>query len=145
MNWQSNGVWGDVGMPDVDQMDTIFFGTRISPILDLTEALEYLRTIRVGHIEWDEFYDGMIDKGIVQIEVSLDGGQTWDPAENGGEIEGVHDDMQLQMRQHLRGPIMDVFPSTLELQEVRITLSDQLIYYWDELGLRLVWDGGEEI
>ena len=137
MNWQSSGVWGDVGMPDVDQMDTIFFGTRISPIIIAAEILETL----IGHIEWDEFHDGPLGKGLVEIEVSLDGGQTWTLMENGGAIEGLHDEIELQMRQQLRGPIMDIFPSILELQEVRIILSDD---YWDDGIARVEWDKKEE-
>lgn len=134
MEWEISGIWGDENMPDVELLRSELFGTRISPVIDTTEAIEELGEIRSGNMSWRANFPKY---SVLDIEYSLDGGETYQkPLGEKRFLIGVSNNMQLKIRINLRSAVVDILPyEALELYEVVIRLSDEP---FDEF-----WDDGE--
>lgn len=141
MNWEVSGIWGDKNMPAIELLQTEFFGTRVSPILDIQPAIEYLGTIRSGTVWWESNWARY---SWIDIEYSIDGGETFEePYGQKRLLYGVHNDMKLKFKIHLRSGIVDILPSDkIEMLKFGVILSDEpLPERWKEKDyVRLEWE-----
>lgn len=122
-------------MPPIEELKTVLFGTRVSPVWDLTEAIEHLGTIRSGKLT---IVTSFPKHSFLDVGYSLDGGNMFKgeliPLRGTSEVDliGVNNDMELVIKTNLRSPIGDIFPSeTIEVHEIKVTLSDKPLMSWD--------------
>lgn len=145
MEWAVSGVWGDENMPGIEFLETSLFGTRETLVIDITEAIEYLGTIRSGRLYWES---NRPEHSYVEVEYSIDGGKTFIKMPyrirgyGWGALSGVHNDMELVIRTHLRFGLVDILPhDAVELYSLKVRLSDKPEVAWDhDTRNRLIWD-----
>ena len=141
MNWEVSGVWGDENMPDVELLQTDLFGTRVSPIIDIQPAIDSLGVIRSGTVWWESNWARY---SWVDAEYSLDGGKTYNRPEGPRKLlYGVHNNMELRLKIHLRSGVVDIFPSDkVNIFKFAVVLSDEpLPERWKEKDyVRFEWE-----
>lgn len=122
-------------MPDINQIEGKLFGTRISPVLDLEEAIAYLNTIRSGRVYWHANYPPYSH---LEVEYSVNGGDSYTKLPYKGKgmgysvLKGMNNDMQLRLKIHLRSHVTDILPSDcLEVYKIEVVLSDKPETEWD--------------
>ena len=128
MDWVISGIWGDENMPPIELLESELFGTRVSPIIDISPAIEKLGVIRSGGISWRT---NLAKYSKLDVAYSLDGGNTYhEPVGDKRLLLGVNNHMRLKIRLDLRSRVVDILPADrLEVYEVVIWLSDEP---WDE-------------
>ena len=134
MDWVISGIWGDGNMPPIELLESELFGTRVSPIIDVSPAIEKLGVIRSGKIYWNDRKEPTLVKlsyGLVEMRVSVDGGLEYQQVANRGFIRGVSNTMQLRLMQLIRSPVVDILPnSAVELHQIEVVLSDKPEVEW---------------
>lgn len=139
--WERSGLLGDEGMPDIRQSVVPIFGTRTSPVVDLSECLAQLGAIRSGWVVWigDEPEDTSLE-----VDISIDGGETFRRVGQ-REVIPFHSEMQLVVRERLRSQMTEVMPDLSPVLRVLVVyLSSKGALVWGKDPLpRLEWLGGE--
>lgn len=138
IEWERSGFYGDEGMPDVRQSVVPIFGTRTSGVVDLAECLAKLGVIRSGWVVWisDEPEDTAIE-----VDISIDGGETFRQVRQREVIPDFHSDMQLVVRERLRSQMTEIQPDLSPVLRVLVVyLSSKGALVWDKEPLpRLEW------
>lgn len=138
IDWGKSGVWGDENTPDVSESIVPIFGTRISPIVDLSSCLEKLGDIRSG---WAVWLGDEPENTSLEIDISVDGGQTFRQVKQREPIPECHSEMELVIRQRLRSQMTEIQPDLSPVLRVLVVyLSSEGAMVWDRGSLRrLQW------
>jgi hypothetical protein len=133
MNFIDRGVYQDENMPEIDQFRSTVMGIAISPLIDLSEGLEILGTIRSGQISW---YSRPIEGTSIEVLSSIDDGTTWNRLNNNQNIENVEQlnyDPTIKLKYIVKSYISQlVKDKSPKLFSVTITLSNVNENVWSE-------------
>ncbi len=129
MEWVASGVWGDQGMPEVEELEAPIRGFWTYDV-DISGAIEELEKIRGGQILWSAVVP---EHSAIEILYSLNGGLSYrsigkSKRENGQSqaMNDLHNDMNLKIRVVLHSAVADIFPNSKPvLKDILIILSDR--------------------
>lgn len=135
------GFIGDDNTPDVDGIKMTSMGIRISPLIDLSPALDVLDEINSCRISK---FSRPLDGTEVKVYSSLDEGSTWDITDDDGFIqnaEQINDTPSIMLKYVIQSQISQILPSkSPKLYSVVVTLSDKDNNEWSkETDIQLNW------
>lgn len=135
------GFIGDDNTPDVDGIKMTSMGIRISPLIDLSPALDVLDEINSCRISK---FSRPIDGTEVKVYSSLDEGSTWDITDDDGFIqnaEQINDTPSIMLKYVIQSQVSQILPGkSPKLYSVVVTLSDKDNNEWSkETDIQLNW------
>jgi len=125
--WQKEGIIGEADAPELHLKEQAIFGTRISPLIDLTEPAEKLAGISHATIWWS-FSE--TEGTEIKVWTSLDWGD-WQPVTLNGRVPGINENEEyfnriLQVKVALSSKVTELEDGNIpKLSEVTLCFYDR--------------------